>query len=123
MSAPIGLTRERVGMELRRGPFKMTFDGTDLASIRRHGTVERALEPGRHTLQLRAGRYSSHEQAFDVTDGEIVTFRCHGPMVWLRYVVSMLKPDLAISLERVYPSRADLGSWPRDLQVRGANGC
>jgi hypothetical protein len=27
-------------------------------------------------------------------------FRVHGAMVWPRWVVSMLKPDLAISLKR-----------------------
>jgi len=27
-------------------------------------------------------------------------FRVHGAMLWARWVVSMLKPDLAISLKR-----------------------
>jgi hypothetical protein len=32
--------------------------------------------------------------------GEVVNFRGHGAMVWPRYVVSIVKPDLAISLKR-----------------------
>jgi hypothetical protein len=36
---------------------------------------------------------------FDVADGEIISFRCHGAMAWPTYVVSFLEPDLAISLK------------------------
>lgn len=45
-------------------------------------------------IELRRGR-------FDVTvDGETASFRCHGAMVWPRFVASLVKPDLAISLRR-----------------------
>ena len=37
-------------------------------------------------------------EAFDVSDGGVVSFRCHGAMIWPTYVASILKPDLAISL-------------------------
>jgi hypothetical protein len=63
-------------------------------------TVETPLEPGHHTLRLRSGRYSSQGESFDVADGEVVNFRCHGAMVWPRYVASIVKPNLAISLKR-----------------------
>ena len=99
VSATLTLTREGVGMELRRGPFEIQLDGTSVGSIKRHETVETPLEPGHHTLRIRAGRYSSQDHSFDVNDGEVVNFRTHGAMVWPRYVASILKPDLAISLK------------------------
>jgi hypothetical protein len=100
MSATLRLTREGAGIELRRRPFQITVDGNNLGSIQRHETVEKSLEPGHHTLRLQAGRYSSQDHSFDLSDGDVVNFRCHGAMVWPRYVASILKPDLAISLKR-----------------------
>jgi hypothetical protein len=100
MSATLMLRREGAGIELRRGEFEIVLDGASAGSIRRHETVERTLEPGHHRVQLRAGRYASRELAFDVADGEVLNLRCHGAMVWPRYVASIVKPDLAISLRR-----------------------
>jgi hypothetical protein len=100
MSATLRLTREGVGMELRRGRFEISVDGKGAGSLERHETVERPLEPGHHTLRIRAGRYSSRDHSFDVADEEVANFRCHGAMVWPRYVASIVKPDLAISLKR-----------------------
>jgi hypothetical protein len=101
MSATLRLTREGTGIELRRGRFEISVDRKSVASIERHETVETAVEPGHHTIQIRAGRYSSRDQSFDVADGEVVNFCCHGAMIWPRYVASIVKPDLAISLKRV----------------------
>ncbi len=92
MSATLRLTREGVGVELRRGPFEIAIDGASAGSIDRHETVEKPLEPGHHTLRIQAGRYSSRDQSFDVADGEAVNFRRHAAMVWPRYVASILKP-------------------------------
>ncbi len=100
MPATLRLTREGLGIELRRGTFDIAVDGKSLGSAQRHETVELPVEPGHHTLRIRAGRYSSRKHSFDVGDGETVTFRCHGAMVWPRYVASVFKPDLAISLKR-----------------------
>jgi hypothetical protein len=100
MSATLTLKREGVGIELRRGRFEIAIDGSTAGSIDWHQTVELPLEPGRHTLQIRAGRYSSRADAFEVTDGENVNFRCHGAMVWPRYVASIVAPNLGISLKR-----------------------
>jgi hypothetical protein len=99
VSATLRMTREGVGIELRRGPFEIAVDGASVGSIKRHETVERTLEPGHHTVQLRSGRYASRDLSFDVADDEVVNFRCHGAMVWPRYVASIVKPDLAISLK------------------------
>jgi hypothetical protein len=51
-------------------------------------------------LWQQTGRYSSRDQSFDAADGETVDFRCHGAMVWPRYLASFVKPGLAISLKR-----------------------
>jgi hypothetical protein len=94
------LTREGFGMELRRGQFEISVDGKSVGSVKYGETVETPLEPGRHTLRIRTGRYSSRDCSFDASDGGIVSFRCHGAMVWPRYVASLVKPDLGISLKR-----------------------
>jgi hypothetical protein len=98
VTAALRLTREGAGIELRRGQFEISVDGKSVGSIKYGETVETPLEPGRHILRLRVGRYSSRDRSFDATDGEIVSFRCHGAMMWPRYVTSLVIPDLAISL-------------------------
>jgi hypothetical protein len=100
MSATLRLIREGTGIELRRGPFEVQVDGSTVGSIASKGNVETPLEPGHHTLRIRSGRYSSQDHSFDVNDGEVVNFRTHGAMVWPRYVASIVKPDLAISLKQ-----------------------
>lgn len=100
MSATLKLIREGVGMELRRGTFDIDLDGVGVGSIKWHETKEISVEPGHHTLQLRKGWYRSRSHSFDVPDGSVVSFRCHGTMIWPRWVASALKPDLAISLSR-----------------------
>jgi hypothetical protein len=101
VSATLRLTREGVGIELRRGEFEISLDGKGAGSIKWGETVETPLEPGHHTLRLRVGRYSSRDCSFDAADGEVVSFRCHGAMVWPRFVASLVKPDLGISLKRL----------------------
>jgi hypothetical protein len=99
-SAMLTLTREAVGIELRRGRFEIWVDDKGVGSLEPHGTVDIPVEPAHHTLRIRAGRYSSHAHSFDVADGEVVSFRVHGTMIWPRYLISIAKPDLAISLKR-----------------------
>jgi hypothetical protein len=94
------LTRKGFGMELRRGQFEISVDGRNIGSLNYGDTVEAQVEPGHHTLRIRAGRYSSRDYSFDAADGEVASFRCHGAMVWPRWVASFVKPDLAISLKR-----------------------
>jgi hypothetical protein len=100
MPATLRLTREGAGIELRRGPFEIQVDGSTVGSITHKEQVETPLQPGHHTLRIRSGRYSSQDHSFDVNDGEVVSFRTHGAMVWPRYVASIVKPDLAISLKQ-----------------------
>jgi hypothetical protein len=100
VSATLRLTREGVGIELRRGRFEIFVDGKSVGSLERHQEVEIPVEPGHHALRIRAARYSSQDHSFDVADGDAVNFRVHGAMIWPRYVASIVKPDLAISLKR-----------------------
>lgn len=100
MAATLKLTREGYGIELRRGTFDFFVDARKEGTIERHQIVELALQPGRHVLRVQAGRYSSLDRSFEVADDEVVSFRCHGAMMWPRYVASVVKPDLAISLRR-----------------------
>jgi|ERR1700761_6696931 hypothetical protein len=100
MPATLRLTREGFGIELRRGRFDVLVDGQNMGSLNFHDTIEEAVPPGQHALQLQAGRYSSRNAPFDAADGETVSFRCHGAMVWPRWLVSFARPDLAISLRR-----------------------
>jgi hypothetical protein len=87
-------------MELRRSPFEIQLDGRSVGSLTKvHETVEIPVEPGHHTLRMRAGRYSSHERLFDVADDDVVNFRTRGPLFWPMFVASILKPDLGISLK------------------------
>jgi hypothetical protein len=100
MSATLMVKREGMGIELRRGRFEITVDGSNVGSIDWHQTVEVPVEPGGHTLQITVGRYASRAAPFEVADGETVNFRCHGAMVWPRYVASIVAPNRGISLKR-----------------------
>ena len=99
-TATLKMTREGFGIELRRGTFEVTVDGTNVGSVHYSETIEAPVTPGHHTLRVRAGRYSSRDLAFDVKDGDVVSFRCHGAMVWPRFVASLVVPGLAISVRR-----------------------
>lgn len=100
MTATLRLTREGFGVELRRGRFEVLVDDRGIGSIDYGAAVETSVEPGHHTLRLRAGRYSSLDHSFDAADGDVIRFQCHGAMVWPRWAASFVKPDLAISLKR-----------------------
>jgi hypothetical protein len=100
VSATLTVKREGVGIELRRAPLQITLDGAALGSVNRGETFEAPIEPGRHSLQIRGGRYSSRALSFEVAAGETAGFRCHPPMVWPRYLASILVPSLGISLKR-----------------------
>jgi hypothetical protein len=100
VSATLEVSRKGFGIELRGGTFVIEVDDVRVGSIESHETKEVPIEPGHHTLQLRSGRYRSRPHSFDARDESVVSFRCHGAMMWPRWVVSALRPGLAISLIR-----------------------
>jgi hypothetical protein len=100
MSATLKLTRKlNFAIELRRGRFEISVDGGSVGSLDRDETVEVPLEPGRHTVRVQHGRYSSRDRSFDASEGEVISFRCHGANIWPMYVASIVFPNLAITLK------------------------
>ena len=100
MAATLRLVREGFGFELWRGRYDVSVDGQTVGSVELHESFEEALAAGGHTLRIQRGRYSSPTRSFDVSDGDTANFRCHGANIWPRFVASLIKPDLAISLRR-----------------------
>jgi hypothetical protein len=102
LSATLRLTRKSSGrlIELRRGRFDISVDGRNIGSLDAKDIVEAPVEPGHHTLQLAHGRYRSRDESFDVADGDVVNFRCHGADLWFIWVASLAVPTLGISLRR-----------------------
>ena len=101
MSPTVVLERETAAVvEIRRKPFQIVLDGSPAGTINRNQTVELPIEPGRHTLQVRDGRYSSHTQSFDAAGGTTVRFRCNGAILWPQYVASLVVPTIGLKLKR-----------------------
>jgi hypothetical protein len=98
--ATLKLRREATIAELHRGTFDVVVDGHGVSSIDMHGTIETPIDPGRHTLRVRDGRYSSRDLTFDVTDGEIATFRCNGARVWPIWLATFILSSRALWLHR-----------------------
>jgi len=100
MPATLKLTHKAIGAEVRRGPYDVIVDGKHAGSVKMNESVDIAVEPGRHTLQLRSGRNSSRTKAFDAADGETVAFRCSGKSILPVFLLSFVIPSLALSLHR-----------------------
>jgi hypothetical protein len=76
------------------------LDGTSIGTLANHESVEHSLEPGRHSLRIRAGRYSSRREWFEALNGGGVNFLCHGIRIWPLYLASFFVPSLAIALRQ-----------------------
>jgi hypothetical protein len=98
VSATLKLTRSSPILQLHRGTFDVLVDGKRVESIELHDKIETSVAPGRHTLQIREGRYSSRELSFQVTDGQIISFRGHGGRIWPIWLASFVVPSLALKL-------------------------
>lgn len=100
MSSTVILERATTGVaELRRSRFEILLDDNPAGSIERDQTVELAIEPGQHRLQVRSGRYSSRVQSFNAADGTIVRYRCNGAILWPQYVASLIAPGIGLKLK------------------------
>jgi hypothetical protein len=103
MPATLKVTQQELFLNpagIGRGTFDVVLDGTSVGSIKWHETVETPIEPGRHTLQVRKGRYSSRVKTFDAAEDDFVAFRCSRYRHPLILAAALVKPDLAISLRR-----------------------
>jgi hypothetical protein len=100
MAATLKLTHKTIGVEVRRGPYDVVVDGRPAGSVKLNETIDVALEPGPHTLQLRSGRNSSRTKTFDAAEGETIAFRCGGKSILPIFLLSFVVPSLAISLHR-----------------------
>jgi hypothetical protein len=94
------LTHRTIGLEVRRGRYDVWLDGTHAGSVELNETVDIAVEPGHHALQVRAGRKSSRAKSFDAAEGETVAFRCGGKSILPVFLLSFVFPGLALSLRR-----------------------
>ena len=100
MAATLKLAHKAIGAEVRRGTYEVVLDGERVGSVEMNDTFETAIEPGRHTLQVRNGRNSSRTQTFDAADGEVVAFRCTGKSFLPIFLLSFVVPSLALTLHR-----------------------
>lgn len=101
MAATLRVTHVKpVVMDFHRGPFEIVVDGQRAGSVERSETFEAPVEPGDHTLQVHAGRYSSRTAAFDAAEGETIGFQCHGGRLWPVLLASIVAPSLALKLDR-----------------------
>jgi hypothetical protein len=100
MPAMLEVTHKVIGVEVRRGPFDVVVDGKRVGSVKLHSMLETAVEPGRHTLQVRNGRNSSRTQTFDAAEGQVVAFRFSGKRFLPLFLVSFVVPSLALKLKR-----------------------
>jgi hypothetical protein len=100
MPATLKLTHKAIGAEVRRGTYSVVLDGEHVGSVEMNDTFQTAVEPGRHTLQVRDGRNSSRTKTFAAADGETVAFRCTGKSILPIFLLSFLVPSLALSLRR-----------------------
>ena len=84
MSSTLTLKRAATGAaELRRSSFEIILDGKPAGSIERLQTVELQVQPGPHTLRVKAGRCSSPAKNFDAADDANVN--AAGPLSVERY--------------------------------------
>jgi hypothetical protein len=101
MSATLKVTHKAIGAEVRRDAYDVVVDDRRVGSVKMNDTIEIAVDPGRHTLQVRDGRKSSSIETFDATEEEIVAFRCTGKRFLPIFLASFIVPRLALKLVRV----------------------
>src|SRR5580698_822394 len=74
-------------------PMTIAIDGISVGEVEPRETVDVAVAPGHHTLQLKQGRHRSPVRPFDVAAQEVVGFSCHGPRYgWPQLLAGLVKP-------------------------------
>lgn len=82
----------------QRETWNIVIDGRVVGAISDHETVEVSVEPGQHTLRLGQGRHLSPQRSFEVGEDGLVGYTCHGPRIWPKFVMALLRSDLFITL-------------------------
>jgi len=108
VAATLKLVREGLGIELRRGTFHVLVDTNDVASIEWKEAIEVPIEPGHHTLQIKAAatpaEYAPLTRPLERSSTSAATAPGSGP--------SMSRP----SSSPTWQSRSNASSWrPRAL--------
>ena len=86
------------GAEVRRHRCDIVLDGQDVGAVAMSQSIEISISPGSHTVQIHSGRDSSNVVTFAAVDGETVAYRCTGNRFLLRFLASVIDPDLALAL-------------------------
>ncbi|MGO9956919.1 MAG: hypothetical protein ACLP50_13220 [Solirubrobacteraceae bacterium] len=94
------LLKELRDCELRPAPLEITVDRTTVGSVKKNETFVATIEPGHHTLPVRAGRHWSRIQSFEVAVGDAVNFGGDTRRPWPMYLMSFLVPSLGVWLRR-----------------------
>lgn len=102
MTATLKMTHKAIGVEVRRRAYEIVVDGQHAGSVAMNETTELAVEPGRHTLQVRSGRDSSRPQIFEASEGQTLAYRCTGKSFLPIFLASFLVPSLALQVRRDY---------------------
>lgn len=100
MPATLKLTHKAIGAEVRRAPYEVLVDGQPVGAVKMNDTIERSVDPGQHTVQIRDGRKSSSPETFYAAEGETVAFRCTGKRFLPIFLASFVAPGLALKLKR-----------------------
>jgi hypothetical protein len=101
MTAELRLSRQWGSYAVRGKSWQVIVDGKVVGTIDHRQTIDLPVDPGEHTLRVKASeRYISAERRFEAVDGQAVNFRCHGPLVLPMLLISLVKPDLWITLRQ-----------------------
>jgi hypothetical protein len=101
MTAELSLSRQWGSYLVRGKPWEVIVDGKAAGSIGHHQTIELPVEPGEHTLRVKASeRYISRERRFEAADEQVVSFRCHGPVALPMLLAALVNPKLWITLKQ-----------------------
>jgi hypothetical protein len=84
-----------------RQEWQVLIDGASVGTIAVSQTLDLPVEPGQHTLRLKATeRFTSQERTFEIAEGEESRFSARAQFLWPLMLASLVKPDLWIRLHR-----------------------
>lgn len=101
MTAELRLSRQWGSYAVQGKDWQVIVDGKTVGSIGHRQTVELPVDPGEHTLRVKASdRHISTERRFEAADESVVSFRCHGPLALPWLLAAQIKPSLWVTLKQ-----------------------